>query len=347
MGDEFTASEISEAVTLARIYSPGYTEEQFRASAALVERLKDSGYLEAVSSIAKLEKEKGTHFTDVLDACRRLLKEKSILEQKLSDLKTEIKDAQVKLTQEQGELHQLEEAIGRAKAERKKGARELTAFRKKADREKESIDKEIEEYRVRASLTEQEVDMASRLKAELDRHSLALDLVLGLAQEFAGYEDSRDELIKRLEEYGSLSKSIGALEADLIELKSHRDEDQKMVDSLEQNHRQLESAVCQLQADIAHEEELRRFYRRYQGISPLMDYLAAWNQIYFVRCNNPVFIVTGAFSKAAGNAHFCTDKLPIKCPHCGCGANLLVYDESPYYSLGIPAGTPVKLQLGE
>ena len=347
MSDEFTASEIREAVTLARIYSPGYTEEQFQASAALVERLKDSGYLEAVSSIAKLEKEKGIHFTDVLDACERLLKEKAILEHKLGNLKTEVKDAQVELTKAKSLLGKMEEAIGRAKAERKKGVRELTAFRKKNEQEKERIDKDIEEYRCQANLTEQEVDMASRLKAELNGRGFALDLVLGLAQELAGYGDSRDELIKRLGEYESLSKSIGALELDLSELKSHRDAEQTKVDILEQGHRQLESAVSQLQSDITHEEELRRFYRRYQSISPLIDQLASWRQIYFVRCNNPVFIVTGAFSKAAGNAHFCTDKPPIKCPHCGCGANLLVYDESPYYSLGIPAGTPVKLQLGE
>jgi len=347
VSDEFTASEIREAVTLARIYSPGYTEEQFRASAALVERLKDSGYLEAVSSIAKLEQEKDLHFSDVLDACERLLKDKSILEQKLVKLKTEVEDAQGKLAQEQVELRQLEEVSGRAKAERKKEARELTAFRKRVAKEKESIDKEIEEYRGRANLTQQEIDIARQLKAKLDRRGLAMDLVLDLAQELAGYEDSRNELIKRLEEYKSLSKFRGVLEADLIELKSHRDDEQKMVDSLEHKHQQLESAVSQLQVDIAHEKELRRFYRRYRGVSPLMDYLAAWNQIYFVRCNNPVFIVTGAFSKAAGNAHFCTDKPPIKCPHCGCGANLLVYDEGPYYSLGITAGTPVKLQLGE
>ena len=61
----------------------------------------------------------------------------------------------------------------------------------------------------------------------------------------------------------------------------------------------------------------------------------------------PLFVVTGAFSKAAGNAHFWVDKPPNRCPHCGCGANLLTYDEGPYQALGIPAGTPVKLQLGE
>jgi hypothetical protein len=189
--------------------------------------------------------------------------------------------------------------------------------------------------------------MASQLRAELDNRGVTLGLVLNMAQEFAGHEDSREELAKGIEEHKSLHGSIEALESNLSRLQSHQAEEQAKVDRLEEKRRQLENTVSKLQADAAHEEELRRFYQRYHGVSSLMDYLAAWNQIYFVRCNNPLFALTGAVSRSAGNAHFWMDKPPNRCPHCGSGSNLLVYDEGPYQALGIPAGTPVRLQLGE
>lgn len=347
MSDEFTVNEIKEAVTLARIYSPGYTEEQFRASVELVKRLGESGYLEAVSSIARLEKERQIHLTEALDACNQLLEDKVALEQKIYELTAKLEAIQGELSQAQGRLHQLEDAAGQADAECQKGKRELAAFEKKAKREKGRIDRDLEKYRQKANLTQQEIDMARQLRAELHDRSVTLDLVLDLAQEFAGYEGSREELIKGLEEHKSLGEAIEALESNLSRLQSHQAEEQAKVDRLEEKRRQLENTVSKLQADAAHEEELRRFYRRYHGVSSLMDYLAAWNKIYFVHCNNPLFALTGSVSRSAGNAHFWMDKPPNRCPHCGSGSNLLVYDEGPYQALGIPAGTPVRLQLEE
>jgi hypothetical protein len=120
-----------------------------------------------------------------------------------------------------------------------------------------------------------------------------------------------------------------------------------MAKSLKEERSKLEKAVSDLRSDTAHEDELRRFYQRYHGISPLLKHLAAWNEIYFVRCSNPVYALTGAFSRSAANAHFWMDRKPARCPHCGAGSNYLVYDEGPYQALGIPPGTPVRLQLGE
>jgi chromosome segregation ATPase len=347
MSDELTVNEIKEAVTLARIYSPGYTEEKLQAATELTKRLSGSGYLEAVSSVAGLEKERHIHFTKALDACNRLLKDEAALEQKLADLRSELEAIQSEVKQTQDRLHKLEETTREAEAQRQKKEAELVASRKKSTKEKKRIDKELEEYRQKANMTQHKVDMASQLKGEVNSHGLTLELVLDLAQEFAGYDDSREKLAKGLEEHKSLHESIEALESNLSRLQSHQAEEQAKVDRLEEKRRQLEHAVSKLQADAAHEEELRRFYQRYQGVGQLMDYLAGWNQIYFVRCNNPLFALTGAVSRSAGNAHFWMDKPPNRCPHCGSGSNLLVYDEGPYQALGIPAGAPVRLLLGE
>ena len=344
---EFTVSEIREAVALARIYSADYTEEQFRAATELVKRVGEPDYLETVTTIDKFEKEKGIHFTEALDACKKLLKDKTTLEQNLSKLKAEVEAVQGELSRAREILHQTEDTTKQAEAGRDKAETELNTFREKANCERERIGKELEEYRERADVSKREVDMANQLRAELNNQGVALELVLDLAHEFAGYGDSRGELAKRLEQYGKLSESIRSLEAELDRLRSYQAEEQDKTNKLEYERTQLTNTVSQLQADAVHEEELRRFYHRYQVFGPLMDNLSSWHQIYFVRCNNPSLIITGAFSRSMGPAHFWVDKPPVRCPHCGGGANLLAYDEGLYRAIGMPVGTPVKLQLGE
>jgi hypothetical protein len=113
---------------------------------------------------------------------------------------------------------------------------------------------------------------------------------------------------------------------------------------LEATRLQLENILSQLQADIATEEELRRFYHRYQSAGRLMEYLASWREIYFARCNNPLFALTGVFDQRASGARFCVEKRPTRCPCCGYGA---VYDSQLYQFLNWPVGAPYKLQLGE
>jgi hypothetical protein len=76
-----------------------------------------------------------------------------------------------------------------------------------------------------------------------------------------------------------------------------------------------------------------------------MEHLASWNQVFFVRCTNPAFVITGAFDANSGNAQFWTDKPPSICPQCG--YRQLAYDERVYQALGRPVGFPGKLYLGE
>lgn len=121
---------------------------------------------------------------------------------------------------------------------------------------------------------------------------------------------------------------------------------QAQAKSLEETRCYLESVIAQLQADVAHEQELRRFYNRYQGAGLLMEYLASWRNIFFVRCNNPLYALTGAFDRSSSCASFWTEKPPVKrCPCCNYPD--AVYDEEIYKALNLPAGTPLQLKLGE
>ena len=76
-----------------------------------------------------------------------------------------------------------------------------------------------------------------------------------------------------------------------------------------------------------------------------MDQLATWDQVYFVRCGNPINTVAGVFDKKQGNPHFWTDKPPVLCPHCG--YRHLYFDTEIYQYLNWPVEIPLKLKLGE
>jgi len=360
---EFTAEEIREAVRTARLYSPGLTAKQLEGAVELQKRLADSGYLEAVHAVARLEKEEGVLCTEALDACRQLLQEKAELEQRVGDFEARLETLKSKIREAGDRQREVEEATERAKgellavqAELQKGERELSAFRKKADKQKGCIDKEVEEYRQKANATREEITGASKLKEQLASLGFSIEFALDLCQEFVGRENAKEELAKAIEEHGTLIKSNAALieqgkaqkealESELNELKSEKDRREAEIKNFEQARHQLENILGQLQADVAHEEELRRFYYRYYGREGLLECLASWDQIFFLRCNNPLSALAGVFDRSAAGAHFWTDKPATRCPHCG--LTMLLPDEKPYQALNWPVGVPIKLQLGE
>ena len=86
MNNEFTADEIRDAVRMARAHCPGFSEDDFESLMELEKRITDSGYLEAVLGLIRLEEEKGISCTEALDACEKLIKQKTKLEQEVSAL---------------------------------------------------------------------------------------------------------------------------------------------------------------------------------------------------------------------------------------------------------------------
>jgi len=227
--------------------------------------------------------------------------------------------------------------------------KKLETFNKRMENEKQRIGKEVEACYQQANVTREEVVTAGRIKAEVESHGFTLELVLDLSKEFAGHKDARKELAEGIKEHGSLNKYLYNLAdwgnkerarvlAEIAVLESQKK-------GLTGESVQLKNALSQLQADIAGEENLRRFYRRYVGLSGLMDNLSTWEQVYFVRCGNPVNAAAGVFDKKYGNPHFWTDKPPITCPHCG--YQRLYFDTEIYQYLNWSADIPLKLTLGE
>jgi len=363
MDYEFTLDEVKEVIRTARVFCPSFSESQYQHLMTLGKRLDDSGYLQAVHALARLEKEKGIPCTVALDAYNQLLAEKEQLAGELAGFKQELAAQQNANREAEHRFRQLNEDIKKARqelqtvrAERQREEKELLAFKKKAERERKQIDEGVAQCRKKAKVTEEQVATAGQLIAEVESRGLTLRLLLDLCQEFAGHENAREELSIALIEHHTLSNHIAnlkeqgevqkkALKLELDRLKSEKDRSQAEINSLEEARRQLQSVLLQLQADAAEQEQLRGFYRRYHGVSGLIECLASWDQIFFLRCNNPLSALAGVVDRSADPARFWTDKPATRCPHCG--LTMLIYDGKPYQALNCPVGTSLRLQLGE
>jgi len=356
MDNKFTVDEIRDAVRMARVHCPGFTEDDFESLMELERHIADSGYLEAVLGLILLEEEKQISCTEALDACEKLLKQKTKLERETSDLKkrsdslvAQIKNANAEYEQTQKAVAKSRQELTQIRSEHVAAKKELESFIRKMEKERQRISREVEDSYQRANVTKEEVVAAGQIKAEVESHGYTLDLTLGLAKEFAGYKNTREKLAEGLKEHGSLYKYLDDLhdgatrERERIISEIRGIESQKKALTAESGN--MRNILSQLQADVAYEEDLRRFHRRYFRYSGLLDNLATWTQVFFMRCANPANTVAGFFDKTKGNHHFWTDKPAATCPHCG--YQILQFDRDIYQYLNWPEGEPLNLYLGE
>jgi len=322
----------------------------------LERHIADSGYLEVIQGLIHLEEERGISCAEALDACKELIKGKAKLEQEVPALEKRVEGLVEQRKQASAEYEQVKRATEKAdqelaqiRAEYEAAEKKLEAFNKKMEKEKQLIGKEVEDCYQQSNITKEEVVTAGKIKAEVESHGFTLELVLGLSKEFAGHKNVKEKLAQALKEHGSLNKYLDDLAAwgnkerarVLAEISGLESEKK----TLAGESGNLRSILSQLQVNIAEEETLRRFYRRYASVSVLLDSLASWNQVFFVRCTNPAYVITGAFDAKSGNAHFWTDQPPAMCPQCG--YRVLNADEGIYRALNWPAGVAGKLVLGE
>jgi predicted nucleic acid-binding Zn-ribbon protein len=356
MGREFTADEIKETAKTARIYCPGFSGEKFESLMELENQLDNSSHLQAVQALLRLEEEKGVPCTEALDACEELFDRATKLEKEAADFELKLDRLVGQIKQENNTYIKLQESIQKAKEDlaemkiqRQKEEKGMDAFRDKAESEKRRINKELEDCHLKANITQEEVVIAGQVKTEVENRGFTLEVVLDLSKEFSGRENTREKLAEALNRHGSLTKYIDDLAEQGEKQKKELTVDVANLEtrkkSLDQDCRFHTNLIQQLHVDVDAEDELRRFYHRYQGVSVLMEYLSGWNQVFFMRCNNPAFTITGAFDRNSGNANFWTDKPPAMCPQCG--YRHLLFDERVYQALNCPVGASLKLRLGE
>jgi len=356
MEQQFTADEIRDAAKTARVYCPGFNEDMFESLMEMERHVADPAYLEVVQTLIRLEEEKGISFTEALDACEELLEQKAKLEREVPALEKRAESLVTKVKQANAEYDQVKNAIVKAGQELSQirneyaaAEKKLETFNRKAEKEKQRIEKEVEVCYKQANVTKEEIMTAGNVKADVESHGFTLELVLDLSKEFAGHKNAREKLSKGLKEHGSLNKYLddldewGNKERERIMAEIAGLESQKK--GLANENIRMGNVLSRLQSDVAGEEELRRFHQRYAGYSELLEKLAAWDQIYFMRCGNPVNMTAGMLDKKLGNPHFWTEKLPVSCPHCGYPRTY--FDTEIYQYLNWSAEVPFKLTLGD
>ena len=356
MDNKFTADEIRDAVRITRVHCPGFSEDDFESLMELERRITDSGYLEAVLGLIRLEEEKGISCTEALDTCEKLVKQKAKLEKLVPDLQEREDGLVAQIKKANAEYEQVKKAIANAGKELEQVRSEYVAEEKKLEnllrkfeKEKQRISEEVVDAYQQASINKEEIGTAGKIKAEIESHGFTLELALDLAKEFAGYKNVREQLAEGLKEHGSLNKYLDELhngatkERERLISEIRGIESQKEAITTESGN--LKNILTQLQADVAYEEDLRRFHRRYFPFHGLLDELSTWPQVFLMRCMHPASTVAGVFDKTKGNHHFWTDQPPVACPVCR--YPVLEYDIKIYNYHGWSTQLPLNIRLGE
>lgn len=210
MKPEFSPEEINEIVRAARVWAPGFTQEQLQELVNSQHHLADSEFCEATWGMVRQQQEKGIPYTQALDRYEQLLQDNAELEQKAAGLQEKLAALEGKVRQAQDRLQQLEEATEQAKAERERVEKELVAFKKKTEKEKRRIDRDLEQCRQEANVSKEEITASGELKEQLASRGFAIEFTLDLCQEFVGHENAREELAKVLKEHQTLTNYIAA-----------------------------------------------------------------------------------------------------------------------------------------
>jgi len=346
---ELNREELGQVLQSMRVLLPNIGEERFQSLLDAQEKLSSAGFLEAVWGIVRLQEEKGIDLSDAIDEYQNLLKkneklahEQASSKKKYEELEEMRKHLLLNLAAAKEELEATRSRISQEKEQ-------LAAFAAQAEREKKQITYELEKCRNKADVTEKDVKMAGSLKAKVKKSGFELDMMLDLVKEFAPYRDARERLVKALEEENSLTQRISSLKKEakeqentltttIAQLTSQKIQEENELKHLKNICHRWESNLNHLQADVAEEQRLRQFVVRYQSEVGLLEYLASWKQIRFLRCDNP------GCEPFGGINHFWTEKQAVKCPHCGSG--LVHYDKELYEFLNLEM-QPYKLILGQ
>jgi len=80
MENEITTEELGQIIRAARVLSTDFDDEQIESLSYAWQRLADTGFLDAVWGMVRLQQEQRTSCSEALDANEELLKQKARLE---------------------------------------------------------------------------------------------------------------------------------------------------------------------------------------------------------------------------------------------------------------------------
>jgi chromosome segregation ATPase len=266
-----------------------------------------------------------------------------------NDLAVQITNANTEYERVKNAASKAGQELAQVRNEYSTEEKKLETFIRKTEKEKQRISDEVEDAYQQASINKEEIGTAGKIKTEIESHGFTLELALDLAKECTGYKDAREQLAEGLKEHGSLNKYLDELydgatkERERLISEIRGLESQKEAVTTESGN--LKNILTQLQADVAYEEDLRRFHRRYFPYNGLLDELSTWPQVFFMRCAHPANTFAGVFDRTKGNHHFWTDQPPVACPVCRYPG--LEYDIKIYNHHGWSTQLPLNIHLGD
>ena len=151
MEDEITTEELGQIIRAARVLSTDFNEEQIKSLSYAWQKLADTGFLDAVWGMVRLQQEQGTSCSEALDANKELLQKMESLESKLAVLKEKVaqehnKHNEATKVHQQllGQISAAKNELGLTQTAIQKEQEQLSSFQEKAEKEKSRIEKELE-----------------------------------------------------------------------------------------------------------------------------------------------------------------------------------------------------------
>lgn len=331
-----TAEEIQRTVQAAHIVAPSFTEEQLEKLFAAEEYLAQPGFVETAWALIKLQQEKGITVEHALQYYKEMLGKLQELEKAVARLKQE-HDAWQRNARAEAQ------AAATAQQQHQDAEKELAAFNKQADREKNQLAAELARARKQAEVSLEEVAESGELKAEVENRGLTVTFLLDLCRGLELAPEAPERLARDIEENGTLVLANASRTRELEANQALIVKSQEGLALLEKQHREGEQYLSKLRQDRTREDTVHRFHRRFSGLEALMEYVVGWYQLTFLRCNH-----------WACGARFWVDRGPSTlhlrsqwaCPCCG--GKDLGPDSQAYDAVGFTGpGYFIKLQLGE
>ena len=329
----FTQEETGEILRTAHIFAPQFTEEQYQRLVQMQSEMADSRFIEAAWGVHRLEREQGTPCSKALDRYIKLQEEISKVQSELSQLR---KDLEL----QREALAKTSEAVGQAREAHSQEEAELAYIREQAETERKLLQEELEQSRESAHISREEIAVASELKGKVEGYGVDLDLALGLFEGFAQDQEAANHLARATAEYGSQLEATAALHREKEALRTECEKRQEQSAGLKSECERRQEVLSRMRQDIAEEEKLHHFYRRFQGASRLLEILEGWPHLIPMRCH--WFLCGARFWVDRGPADF---RARHVCPCCGVGN--ACYDDEVFVILGINDRGPLKVPLGE
>jgi len=192
MESQITTEELGQIIRAARVLSTDFSEEQIQSLSYAWQKLADSGFLDVVWGMVRLQQEQGISCSEALDANKALLKQKGKLERDLAILREKVIQEQNKYSEAYTIYQQRVSKINAARNELQatgttiqKEQERLTSLRRKAEKEERRIRRELERCKRDAGVNAEEIAAAGQLKTEVEQSGFSLETMIGLVREFA------------------------------------------------------------------------------------------------------------------------------------------------------------------